>query len=95
MAGPKQKFFGNLNLDGVKEAVTKLTDKVSEYNGQKQLKISAAQWDDDGISIEVWSKETGSIKIGNLRVSQFKDGDNGAPKQSVNEFKAQDDDLPF
>ena len=95
MAGPKQKFFGNLNLDGVKEAVTKLSDKVSDYNGQKQLKISAAQWDDDGISIEVWSKETGSIKLGNLRVSQFKD--NGAPAAPVSNdaFKAQDDDLPF
>ena len=95
MAGPKQKFYGSLSLDGVKKAVTSLPDKVKDNEKYgKQLYVSAAQWDDDGISIEVWSKETGSIKLGNLRVSTF---DNAAApsKAQVNEFKAQDDDLPF
>ena len=94
MAAPKQKFFGNLNLDGVKKAVTEASSKVGEYNGQKQLKISAAQWDDDGISIEVWTKETGSIKIGNLRVSSFNDN-NAASQATVADLKADETDLPF
>ena len=92
MASPKQKFFGNLSLDGIKKAVVQIPTKVGDYKGDKQLKISAAQWDDDGISIEVWSQETGSIRLGNLRVSKL---DNGPSQAKVEEFKAQDDDLPF
>ena len=95
MGAPKQKFFGNLNLDGIKTAVTTAPSKVGEYNGQKQLKISAAQWDDDGISIEVWTKETGSIKLGNLRVSNFDSNGGGAAAPTVADLKADTNDLPF
>ncbi len=92
MAGPVKKYFGNLSLDGIKKAVTTVPGKVSEYNGDKQLKVTAAMWDDGGISIALWDGETKTeIKLGNLRVSTFDE----APKASQAEFKAQDDDLPF
>jgi len=93
--GPKKKFFGNLNLDGIKKAVVDIPSKVDDYKGQKQLKVSASQWDDDGISIEVWTKETGAIKLGNLRVSNFDSNGQKVTQAQVEEFKAQDDDLPF
>ena len=92
MAAPKLKLFGSLNLDGVKKAVVDVPGKVGEYKGQKQLKVTAAQWDDNGISLEVWNPETKeSIKIGNLRVSTL---DNNAPQQQV-DLTPKEDDLPF
>ena len=33
MAGPKQKYFGSLNLDGIKKAVLEIPSKVGEYKG--------------------------------------------------------------
>ena len=91
MPGPKLKFFGNLSLSGIKKAVTDIPAKVGEYKGDKQLKVTAAQWDDGGISIEVWDAEKKeSIKLGNLRVSTL----DGAPKSSES-LKPQNDDLPF
>ena len=92
MAAPKQKYFGNISLDGVKKAVTSIPSKVADYKGDKQLKVSAAMWDDGGISIEVWSQETGSVKIGNLRVSSF---DNSPGDQVSADLAPKDDDLPF
>ena len=89
--GPKQKFFGNLNLDGIKKAVVEIPSKVDEYKGQKQLKVTASQWDDDGISLEIWTQETGSIKLGNLRVSSFGNEKAAAPTAA----SEADEDLPF
>lgn len=92
--GPKEKYYGSISLDGIKKAVLSLPDKVKENEKYgKQLYITAAKWDDGGISMEIWSKETGSIKLGNLRVSTF---DNAASTSApADSFKAQDDDLPF
>lgn len=89
MAGPKLKLFGSLSLDGIKKAVTQIPSKIGEYKGEKQLKVSAAQWEDDGISIEIWDAEKKeSIKLGNLRVSTL-DGPKKTESESSNE------DLPF
>ena len=92
MAGPKLKLFGSLDLAGIKKAVVEIPGKVGEYQGNKQLKVSAAQWDDGGISIEIWNGEKKeSIKLGNLRVSTL-DGQSpaaAAPSSPAN------DDLPF
>ena len=91
MPGPKLKLFGSLSLDGIKKVVTNVPSKVGEYKGDKQLKVTAAQWEDDGISIEVWDAEKKeSIKLGNLRVSTL----DGAPQQSI-DTTPKSDDLPF
>ena len=90
MSGPKLKLFGSLSLDGIKKAVTNVPSKIGEYKGEKQLKVSAAQWEDDGISIELWDAEKKeSIKLGNLRVSTL-DG----PKK-VESASDSNEDLPF
>ena len=90
MAGPKEKFFGNLTIDALKEAI-KLPGRTNEYNGQKQLKITAAQWDDNGISIGVWDAEQKKeIRIGSLRVSKLEDNKSQAPAPA-----AGNDDMPF
>ena len=95
MAGPVKKFFGSLSLDGVKKAVLEIPNKVdnNEKYG-KQLKITAAQWDDGGISIGIWDAERKEeIKLGNLRVSQF---DSPASSFSAPANNApQANDLPF
>ena len=91
MPGPKLKLFGSLSLDGIKKVVTTVPSKVGEYKGDKQLKVTAAQWEDNGISIEVWDAEKKeSIKIGNLRVSTL----DSSPQQSV-DTTPQEGDLPF
>ena len=93
MPGPKRKLFGSLNLDGIKKVVTDVPNKVGEYKGEKQIKVTAAQWEDDGISIEVWDAEKKeSIKIGNLRVSTL-DG-NSSPQPAAAESN-DGPDLPF
>ena len=93
MAGPTKKFFGSLSLDGIKQAVLEVPAKVdnSEKYG-KQLKVSAAQWDDGGISINLWDADNKrEIKLGNLRVSQF----DAAPQQQQSISTPQEGDLPF
>jgi len=86
----KQKYFGSLSLDGIKKAVTEVPAKVGEYKGEKQLKVNAAQFDDDGIALSIWDNEKKeAIKIGNLRVSTLEG--NSAPAQSTQT----DNDLPF
>ena len=94
MAGPVKKYFGSLSLDGVKKAVVEVPSKVdnSEKYG-KQLKVSAAMWEDGGISISLWDAETKTeIKLGNLRVSQF----DAAPQAAAtNNLEPKQDDLPF
>ena len=95
MALPKQKFFGNFDLDELTAAIVavKSNNELSEYNGKKQVKIGAAQWEDGNISIDVWVKgEKKSYKVGNLRKSTL---DSNAAPVSNDAFKAQDDDLPF
>ena len=94
MALPVKKFFGNFDLDELTAAImaVKSNNELSEFKGKKQVKIGAAQWEDGNISIDIWVKgEKKSYKVGSLRVSTL----DGAPKVSVEEFKAQDDDLPF
>ena len=96
MPGPVKKFFGNLSLDGIKKAVVEVPNKVDNHEKYgKQIKVSAAQWEDGGISISIWNGEKKEeIKLGNLRVSQFDD----APKTN-NSFAApaasNEPDLPF
>ena len=90
MSGPKQKLFGSLSLSGIKKAVNQIPNKVGEYKGDKQLKVNAAQWDDGGISIEIWDAEKKeSIKLGNLRISTL-----DSPKK-VESSDSGNDDLPF
>ena len=91
MSKPVTKYFGNLSLDGIKKAVTEIPGKRDEYNGEQRLKISAAAWDDGGISIDIYNSETKeTIKLGNLRISQFSDE---APAKAVEQ--APTEDLPF
>lgn len=88
----KQKYFGSLSLDGVKKAVVEVPSKVGEYKGEKQLKVSAAMFDDGGIAISIWDNEKKeAIKIGNLRVSTL---DNAAPSGGA-DLAPKSDDLPF
>ena len=97
MALPTKKFFGNFDLDELTAAImaVKSNNELSEYNGKKQVKIGAAQWEDGNISIDVWVKgEKKSYKVGNLRVSKL-DGGAAPTAAAVDAFKAQDDDLPF
>ena len=92
MPAPKLKLFGSLSLSGIKKAVTDVPAKVGEYKGDKQLKVTAAQWDDNGISIEVWDAEKKeSIKLGNLRVSTLDGNSYSAPKKE----ESTNEDLPF
>ena len=89
MASPKTKFFGNLLTNGLKEAF-KVESAKTEYNGEPQLKISAAQWEDGGISIDVWDADNKkSIKIGRLLVSKL-DGQSAPAAPSP-----ADNDMPF
>ena len=90
MPQPKRKLFGNLLTNGLKEAF-KVESAKSEYNGEPQLKINGAQWEDDGISLDVWdSVNKKSIKIGYLRVSTL--DNNSAPKAAAEDSN---EDLPF
>ena len=93
--GPKEKFFGSLNLDGIGKAVKSAPDKVKESDFGRELKIQAAQWDDDGISISVYNAETKeNIKIGNLKVSQFTNKATDSLKESIKPSDVEGD-LPF
>ena len=86
MAQPIKKYYGSINIDGVSEA-KHLIETHEKYG--KQLKVSAAQWEDGGISFEVWDKDAQkSYKLGRLMVSQF----DGAGQ--TNETAAKPD-LPF
>ena len=90
MAQPKLKLFGNLLTNGLKEAF-KVESAKSEYNGEPQLKISGAQWEDGNITIDVWDgANKKSIKIGQLRVSTL--DNNSAPKKVE---ESGNEDLPF
>jgi len=90
MANIKEKFFGNISIDEVGKSKGLFTD--DEKYG-KQLKVQATQWEDGGISITAWNKETKeSFKIGNLRISQFKDNNSfSAPPAN----QPTENDLPF
>lgn len=89
---PKQKYFGNISLDGVKKAFSQVPGKVNEYKGEKQLKVSASQWDDGNISIDLWDGEKKeSIRIGSLRVSTLDNNTAAAAPQPA----STNTDLPF
>jgi len=92
MAQPKLKFFGSLSLDNISKAVKTISSKVENHATYgKQIKVTGAQWDDDGISIDVYNNETKtSLKLGNLKVSQF---DNEKIVEKEDEEK--DTGLPF
>ena len=92
MAGPKQKFFGSISLDEVGKAC-KIDGKMTTHEKYgRQLKIQAAQWDDDGLSLSVYDPEKKeSVKIGNLRVSTFTDS---TPRDAAPAVEVEDD-LPF
>ncbi len=93
MAGPKTKYFGSLDLAGIKKAVLEVPSKVGEYKGAKQLKVSASMWEDGGISIDLWDAEKKeAIKLGNLRVSTL---DGNVPQVATAAETAANDDLPF
>ena len=94
MAGPVKKFFGNLSLDGVKKAVVEVPAKVDNHEKYgKQLKVTAAQWEDGGISISLWNAEKKEeIKLGNLRVSQFDDNKSFSAPAATS---SNEPDLPF
>ena len=92
---PKQKFFGSFDLQELTDAIkaVKANDETTEYNGKKQVKIGAAQWEDGGISISIWVKgEKKSYKIGYLRISTL---DGSSSFKPADDFAAKDDDLPF
>ena len=94
MAQPKQKFWGNFDLEELTNAIkaVKANDEISEYKGKKQVKIGAAQWEDGNISIDIWVKaQKKSYKIGQLRVSTLDGGSAFVADSSA----AEDGDLPF
>ena len=95
MPQPKQKFFGNFDLQELTDAIkaVKANDEISEFKGKKQVKIGAAQWEDGGISLDIWVKgEKKAYKIGYLRVSTL---DGGSSFKPADNFAAKDEDLPF
>ena len=104
MGQPKKWLWGNINLGALKTVITASPQSVGEYNGEKQIKVSATQWDDDGISIEFYDKETKqSTKLCNLRLSENQpQGSEGAPAPTRREGfkeappkKSEEVDLPF
>ena len=93
MAQPKQKFFGNFDLEELTSAIkaVKSNSELSEYNGKKQVKIGAAQWEDGNISIDIYVKGTKkSFKVGQLRKSTL-DSSFSAPAKEEDS----NEDLPF
>ena len=93
MAQPTQKFFGNFDLEELTSAIKaiKANDELSEYNGKKQVKIGAAQWEDGNISIDIYVKGTKkSFKVGQLRKSTL-DSNFSAPAKEEDS----NEDLPF
>ena len=96
MPQPKQKFFGNFDLQELTDAIkaVKANDEISEYKGKKQVRIGAAQWEEGNISIDIYVKATKtSYKIGQLRISTL---DGGSSFKPADDFAAdKDGDLPF
>ena len=91
MPQPIKKYFGSITLSELKAAVAaaQSANNLSEYNGEAQLKIGAAMWEDGNISLDAYDKETKkSYNLGNIRVSQF---DDTKPKGEA----APAEDLPF
>ena len=92
MPGPKSKYWGSLSLDNIGKAVKQVPAKFKDdpkYG--KQLTVDAALWEDGNISLSVWDKESKeTIKIGNLRLSQFQDGGEQSTKTT-----SEENDLPF
>ncbi len=96
MGAPKQKYFGSLNLGGIKKAVLEIPNKVGEYKDEKQLKVNAAMWDDGNISLSIWNAEKKEeIKLGNLRMSTLDGASSTAAPIGSADLTAKDDDLPF
>lgn len=95
MAQPQKKLFGNLSIDGIKDALAKAPEKKTEYKGENQLKVNAVEWEDGGISISLNYKDAAGewqrINLGNLRVSTLDSAPvGGGSVQSAGPF-----DSPF
>ena len=95
MAAPIKKYFGSISLDGVKQSVVQVKDKVTTHEKYgKQLKVTASMWEDGAISIDLWDGEKKeAIKIGRLMVSTF--DDNAKAESTPNTAGVETDDLPF
>ena len=92
MKGPITKYFGSLSLDKIGDATKGAPMKVETHETYgKQIKVTAAAWEDGGISIECYNPDTKeSFKLGSLRVSMFDNKDDKA--KVATEDKG---DLPF
>lgn len=90
MAGPKKKYFGEVNLDNIGKAVKEHPHKMKDAGYGKELKVEAALWDDGSISIEVYENGT-RYKVGRLMPSKFQPG---SENNSFNNYK-ESSDLPF
>lgn len=81
MAQPKNKFYGSISLDGIKQAVTQVPAKVTSHEKYgKEVKITAAQWDDDAISLQVYDAESKTaINIGRIMISKLDGASSSTP----------------
>ena len=91
------RYWGSLSLDEIGKAVKTVPGKykVSDEYG-KQLVIDATMFDDGGIALSVYNKETQErIKIGSLRISQYQQegATQAAPAPAAP--KSNEPDLPF
>ena len=95
----KNKYYGNLQLDNLGKAVKTIPGKVekTEKYGH-QIKVKAAMWDDDGISIDIWDNETKtSLKLGKLTLDKEYVQPQETEKTTTEPEKEEsdDEDLPF
>lgn len=85
MAQVQKRLFGNLSIDGIKDALQKAPEKKTEYKGEEQLKVNAVEWEDGGISISLNYKDAAGewqrVNLGNLRVSTLDDAPASATTQ--------------
>lgn len=77
MGAPKEKYFGNLQIDALNKAMDNIPAKLTNHEKYgKQFKVQAAQWDDGKITLSVWNSETKeTFKLGSLILSQFQPED--------------------
>ena len=81
------KYFGEVELDSIKEAIEIKPDALDVYNGKKRLKVEAKSWDNGDISLTVYN-DGKRVVVGRLKVSNYQDGFN---KEDVQPST----DLPF
>ena len=81
------RYYGEIMLNKIKEAIKLKPDALGEYKGEPELKVDAKMWDDKSVSISVY-KDGERVTIGRLKLSKFNDIDN--LNQATNPV-----DLPF